>query len=212
MMFEELSKLYAETAQMTIAVLPEKWKAFWIRQECSEGTWGFRSYYEVEGVDEIRQFDAPDDATRLIYGAWKISRANNDRWSSIVFHVLAPGELHITFGHDNYDDEECSGTYDRTNEFRDKAFAGRTVVPMPFDIEGSFSLTPEMLKSGCPRTSLLTATVRAARKPFRRNLSYSRASQGRLEDTATNGTRHLLIRFIGSDAARRALPASRNCV
>ncbi len=147
-MFEELSKIYTEVAQTTITVLPDKWKAFWIRQECRTSSWGFRSFYEVEGSDEIRQFRAPIDATRLIHDAWKISRANNDRWSSIVFHVVAPGELHISFGHDNYDDEECDGSYDRANEFDDKTFAGRTVVPMPFDMEGSFSLTPEMLKSG----------------------------------------------------------------
>ncbi len=148
MMFEELSKIYSEAAQITIAVLPEKWKAFWIRQECRTSSWGFRSYYEVEGIDEIRQFDAPDETTELIQDAWEISRANNDRWSSIVFHVAAPDKLHITFDHDNYDDEECDGLHDRSNEFSDKAFAGRKVVPMHFDKTGSFSLTPDMLKSG----------------------------------------------------------------
>jgi len=147
-MFEELSKIYTEVAQTTIAVLPEKWKAFWIRQECRSSSWTYISYYERQGVDEVRQFDAPDDATRLIHNAWEISRANNDRWSSIVFHVVAPGELHITFGHDNYDEEECDGSYDRMNEFDVKMFPGRKVVPMPFDKTGSFSLTPDMLRSG----------------------------------------------------------------
>ena len=146
-MFDELSRIYTEVAERTIAELPPDWKAFWIREECSEGSWSPSSWYEVRDVEEITHFEAPDEATDLIHDAWKISRAHNDRWSSVVFHVIAPGELHITFGRENYDDEECDGSGDRMDAFEEKTFPGRKVVSIVY-MSGAFSLTPEMLKSG----------------------------------------------------------------
>ena len=145
-MFEELSKIYTEVAERTIAELPENWKAFWIREECREGSWATRCYYELRDVEEITHFQVSDEATELLHDAWEISRARNDRWSIVFFFVVAPGDLHITFGHQDLDDESVTQN-DRMNEFEEKTFAGRNVVSI-VDMSGAFSLTPEMLKSG----------------------------------------------------------------
>ena len=145
-MLEQLSKIYAEVAERVIAELPSNWKALWIRAECKASTWTTSSWYEARDVEEIINFKEPDEANELIHDAWKISQEHNDRWSSMVFNVVAPGELHIAFGHEDLDDESIT-INDRMNDFEEKTFQSRKVVSI-VDMSGAFSLTPDMLKSG----------------------------------------------------------------
>ncbi len=145
-MFQELSKLYTEIVERTITVLPENWKTFWIRAECEESTWGDSGYYELQDDDEVFAFFAPSEATKLIHETWNVSRVHNDNWTTILLKVSAPGDLHITLGHEDLADEAVTPT-DRVKIFKERTFPGRKVTST-HDWSGAISLTPEMLKSG----------------------------------------------------------------